>query len=163
MPCQSSLTSLLLMRLDLGVWDTLKLQRRKESLEQRVETESWNREFRPFCVSSRVSKNTKGYSATWVVQSVRRDREKHSESVREWKRKMRHFFFTQVTHKEDKLVEFSWSFWVLQSWRDGVFKRRFCYWLCSEIIFTSWDLFVVYQIYCGLKFSINLIFVISIS
>ena len=45
-----------------------------------------------------------------------RDREKHSESVKVKKKKEK-FFFAQVTHKEDKLVEFSWSFWVLQPWK----------------------------------------------
>ena len=97
------------------------------------------------------------------VQSVWRNREKHSESVREWKRKNVTFFFAQVTHKENKLMKFLWSFWVLQPWRVGVFRGRFCYWLCGEIVFTLLDLFVVYPIYCGLNFSINLIVVISIS
>ena len=45
-----------------------------------------------------------------------KNREKHSESVRV-KKKKEIFFFAQVTHKEDKLVEFSWRFWVLQPWR----------------------------------------------
>ena len=79
------------------------------------------------------------------------------------KKKKETFLFAQVIHKEDKLVEFSWSFLVLQPWRVGVFKGRFCYWLCGEIVFTPGDLFVVYPIFCGLKFSINLIVVISIS
>ena len=79
------------------------------------------------------------------------------------KKKKEIFFFAQVTHKEDKLGEFSWRFWVLQPWRVGVFRGRFYYWLCGEILFTPWDLFVVYLIYCELKFSINLIVVISIS
>ena len=78
--------------------------------------------------------------------------ERNTMRVGEWKRKMRHFFFAQVTHKEDKLVEFSWSFWVLQPWRVGVFRGRFYYWLCSEIVLTFWDLFVVYPIYCEHKF-----------
>ena len=39
--------------------------------------------------------------------AVRRDREKHSERV---KKKKETFFFAQVTQKEDKLVDFSWSF-----------------------------------------------------
>ena len=92
--------------------------------------------------------------------AIRRDREKHSEGVREWKRKIRLFFFAQVIHKEDKLMEFLWSFRVLQPWR-VVLRRRFYYWLCGEIVFTR-NLFIVYLIYCGLKFSINLIVVISI-
>ena len=62
-------------------------------------------------------------------------REKHSESVRV-KKKKEIFFFAQVIHKEDKLVEFSWRFWVLQPWRVGVFRGRFYYWLCGEIVFT---------------------------
>ena len=79
------------------------------------------------------------------------------------KKKNETFFFAQVTDKENKLVEFLWSFWMLQPWRVGVFKGRFCYWLCGEIVFTPSDLFVVYPINCGLKFSINLTVVISIS
>ena len=96
-------------------------------------------------------------------KSVWRNREKNSESVEWVKKKKEIFFFAQVTYKEDKLVEFSWRFWVLQPWRVGVFRGRFCYWLCSEIVFTLWDLFVIYSIYCEHKFSINLIVVISIS
>ena len=121
------------------------------------------RAIRPFFgVSSRVSKtHTEKVRALGGV--VWRDREKHSESVREWKRKNVTFFFAQVTHKEDKLMKFLWSFWVLQPWRVGVFRGRCCYWLCGEIVLTLWDLFVVYPIYCGLNFSINLIVVISIS
>jgi len=42
------------------------------------------------------------------------------------KKKNEIFFFAQLTHKEDKLVEFSWSFWMLQLWRIRVFKWRFC-------------------------------------
>ena len=79
------------------------------------------------------------------------------------KKKNETFFFAQVTCKEDKLVEFSWSFRVLQPWKVEVFRGRFCYWLCGEVVFTPGDLFVVYPIYCGLKFSVNLIVVISTS
>ena len=145
-----------------GVWDTLKKKKRKKQrpfglVVSWSKTESWSK---------------RAFGSLWdkhkwelqleEVQSTWRNKEKQSESVKEWKRKRRHFFFAQVTHKEDKLVEFSWSFWVLQPWRVGVFRGRFCYWLCGEIVFTHWDLFVVYPIYCGLKFSINLIIVISI-
>ena len=76
----------------------------------------------------------------WEVQSEWRKREMHGESVREWKRKRKrsHFFFCwSYIHKEDKLVEFSWSFWVLQPWRVGVFRWRFCYWFCGEIVYYS--------------------------
>ena len=41
---------------------------------------------------------------------------------------------------------------MLQPWRVGVFRGRFCYWLCGEIVFTLLDLFVVYPIYCKHKF-----------
>ena len=41
------------------------------------------RAIRPFGVSSRESFSLRG--------AVRKDRQKHSESVREWKRKIRHF------------------------------------------------------------------------
>ena len=83
------------------------------------------------------------------------------------KKKNETFFFVQVTYKEDKLVEFSWSFLVLQPRRVGVFRGRFFYWLCGEIVFTPWDLFVVYPIYYELKFSIklyscNLYFIVDI-
>jgi len=52
----------------------------------------------------------------WEVQSVWRNREKYGEKV---KKKKETFFFVQVTHKEDKLVEFSWSFLnatIMESW-----------------------------------------------
>ena len=52
------------------------------------------------------------------------------------KKKKETFFFVQVTHKEDKIVEFSWSFGKLQPCRVRVFRERFCYWLCDEIAFT---------------------------
>ena len=146
-----------------SVWDTL---RRKEGKERSKGHSAWREElkqnkdpFSHFGASSRESKTQKIESFS-LRDAVRKDREKHSESV---KKKKETFFFAQVTHKEDKLVEFSWSFWLLQPWRVGVFRGRFCYWLWSEIVSTHWDLFVVHPIYYGLKFSINLIVVISIS
>ena len=62
----------------------------RNTLERRVEAE---RAIRPFFgVSSRESKTQKRKRVlAWVVQSEWRDREKHNESVREWKRKRRHF------------------------------------------------------------------------
>ena len=157
----------------LGVWDTLKLKRRKERKQRPFGLEHWavswsrNRElkeraiFGQFLSEFQREQDTKKRELQ-LRDAVRKDREKHSEHVREWKRKKIHFFFGQVTHKEDKLMEFSWSFWVLQPWRVGVFRRIFCYWFCGEIVFTL-DLFVVYLIYCEHKFNINLIIVISIS
>ena len=149
----------------------------------------WLRHVRHAKTNREEKKENKGHSALWAELKQRAildncvwvpERAKHRKErasaegavwkierntmrVWEWKRKMRHFFFAQVTHKKDKLVEISWSFWVLQPWRVGVFIGRFWYWLCGEIVFTPWDLFVVYPIYCGHKFSINLIVVISIS
>ena len=72
-------------------WGEKKKKKRKKQRVirpwvRRAEIES---HIRPFCESSRVSKNTKRYLATWEVQSVWRDKEKHSKSVREWKRKRR--------------------------------------------------------------------------
>ena len=94
-------------------------------------TKSWSR----VCEFHRVSQKHRDIQP-FEVQYVCRDREKHSESVREWKRKKETFFFALVTHKEDKLVEFSWNIWVLQLWRVGVFRGQFCYWFCGEIVFT---------------------------
>ena len=132
----------------------------RNTLEWRAEAE---RVIRPFlCVSSRESKTQKRESFSWEVEFEKIERKTQWECERVKKKNVT-FFFTQITHKEVKLVEFSWSFWELQPWRVGVFKGRFCYWLCNEIVFTPWDLFVVYPIYCGLKFCINLIGVISIS
>ena len=51
------------------------------------------------------------------------------------KKKKETFFFAQVAHKENKFVKFSWSFFMLQPWRVGVFRGRFYYWLCGEIVF----------------------------
>ena len=45
-----------------------------------------------------------------MVQSKEKNREIDNESVWEWKRKKETFFIPQVTNKEDKLVEFFWSF-----------------------------------------------------
>ena len=149
-----------------SVWDTLRRKEGKEkkghlAIECDWERNTLSKGWSSVCELHRVSKNTKRYLAIWGAVHVKRYRETQWECKRVEKKKVT-FFFAQVTHKEDKLVEFSWSFWVLQLWRVGVFKERFCYWLCGEIVFTHWDLFVVYPIYCELKFSINLIIVISI-
>ena len=139
----------------LGVLYTLKIKKRKKKrpFGQRV----WQRNTR-WRAEARESHSAivRKTQVRALGGAIRRDREKHSEGVREWKRKIRLFFFAQVIHKEDKLMEFLWSFRVLQPWRVGVLRRRFCYWLCGEIVFTSWNLFIIYLIYCGLKFSINL-------
>ena len=50
------------------------------------------------------------------------------------------FLCSCYTHKEDKLVEFSWTFWVLQLWRVGVFKVRFATSFLVRLYFTPWDL-----------------------
>ena len=147
----------------LGVWDTLKKKKRKKQRPFGLEWEELKQRaiFGHFvCKFQREQDTKKENASAWVVQFEWRDREWDCERV---KKKNETFFFTQVTHKEDKLVEFSWSFWVLQPWRVGVFKGRFCYWLCGEIVFTPWNLFVVYPIYCEIEFSVNLIIVISIS
>ena len=51
----------------------------------------------------------------WELQEVQ-SKEIERNTVRVWEseREKRNIFFAQVTYKEDKLVEFSWSFWVLQ-------------------------------------------------
>ena len=72
------------------------------------------------------------------------------------KNKKEIYFFAQATHKEDKLEEFSWRFEcynqrVLECLKEDPASR-----FCEEIIFTPKDLFVVFLIYCALKFSINL-------
>ena len=151
-----------------SVWDTLKKKKRKKQRPFGLLCGSWSknrelkhREFQPFLCEFQSEQVTQ--KRELQLRGEVRKIERNTVSVREWKRKRRHFFFTQVTHKEDKLVVFLWSFWVLQPWRVGVFRGRFYYWLCGEIVFTPWDLFIVYPIYCGFKFSINLIVVISIS
>ena len=61
-------------------------------------------------------------------------------TVRVWeseKEKSDIFLCSSHTHKEDKLVEFFGGFWVLQLWRAGVFRGRFCYWYCGDIVFYS--------------------------
>ena len=109
------------------------------------------------CVSFKENKTQRKRVLQFEWCSPNEEIERECQRV---KKKKGIFFFAQVTHKEDKLVEFSWNFWVLQPWKVEVFKGR--YWICGEIVFTPWDLFVVYPIYCGFKFSINLIVVISI-
>ena len=142
--------------------ETDKKKKRRKTKAIRPCEQSWNWE--PFLAIGWVperAKTQKRESFSWRCSP--KNREKHSESVREWKKKKETFFFIQVTRKEHKLVEFSWSFWMLQPWRVGIFRGRFYYWICGEIVFTHWDLFVVYPIYCEHKFNINLIIVISIS
>ena len=143
-----------------GVWDMLKEKKRRSKGHSALWWAEAQRVSAIFVWVPEWASNPKEKAS--AERCSLKNREKHSESVREWKRKNVTFFFAQVTHKEDKLMEFSWSFWVLQPWRVGVFKEKFCYWFCGEIVFTPWNLFVVYPIYCGLKFSINLIIVISI-
>ena len=71
-----------------------------------------HREFRPFLCKFQSEQVTQ--KRKLQLRGAVRKIERNTVSVREWKRKMRHFFFAQVTHKEDKLVVFSWSFWVQQ-------------------------------------------------
>ena len=123
------------------------------------ETES---HIRPVCVSSRESKTQIDIQPFWKVQSVWRNREKHSESVREWKRKRRHFsllklYTRKINWRNSHRVFECYNHGELE-YSDEDFASGF-----GEIVFTLRDLFVVYPIYCGLKFSINLIVVISIS
>ena len=69
---------------------------------------------------SELKQKTESHSAIlekhkWELQEVQSEEiERNTVSVREWKKKNETFFFTQVTYKEDKLVEFLWSFWTLQ-------------------------------------------------
>ena len=83
------------MKLDSGVSNTLKEERKLGEAK------------------------SKGHSALRGELKRLKKKEEHGESVRGWKKKniyiyIYFFFFTQVTHKKDKLVEFSWNFWVLQ-------------------------------------------------
>ena len=100
---------------DLGAWDTLKKKKRKK---QRpfglVGSKSRNRE--PKHTSESFSLKQESHSAivrdTSESFSLRRCsscEEIESNIVRE-KKKNDTFFFTEVTHKKDKFVEFSWSF-----------------------------------------------------
>ena len=77
--------------------------------------ESWKREpYSAICGEFQREQDTQEERAlAWEVLSMWRDREIQRESVREWK-KNETFFFAQVTCKKNKLVEFSWNFWVLQ-------------------------------------------------
>ena len=85
---------------DLGVWDTLKLKRKKER-KQRPLGLKWRAEaqraIRPIFVwVPERAKHRKGRVSTEMCSP--KNREKHSESVKEWKRKMRLFFFLKL-HK----------------------------------------------------------------
>ena len=70
---------------------------------------------------SELKQKTESHSAIlekhkWELQEVQSE-EIERNTVRVWeseKKKNETFFFTQVTYKEDKLVEFLWSFWMLQ-------------------------------------------------
>ena len=84
-------------------------------------------------VPERAKHRKKRASARGTVRKIERN------TVRVWESEKEKWHIFLCSHKEDKLVELSWSFWVLQSWRVGVFKGRFCYWLCDEIVFTHWD------------------------
>ena len=122
----------------------------------------WLRRVRHAETDKEEKKENKGHSALWEKLKQRAflghmwvpEREKHKKerasaggavrkikrnTVRVWKNEKEKGDIFLYSHKKDKLVEFSWSFWVLQPWRVGVFKGRFCYWLCGEIVFTSWD------------------------
>ena len=97
---------------DLGVWDILKLEKEKRKKTEAIwpSKKSWRKRaiFSHFvCEFQREQDIEKESASVWVVQSEWRDREWECERL---KKKKEIFFFTQVTHKEDKLVEFSWSF-----------------------------------------------------
>ena len=78
---------------DLGVWGTLKLKKQKITKTEAIRpwVKSWSKRepFGHFGVSSREIFSLRG--------AVRKDRKKHSESVREWKRKRRHFSLLSYT------------------------------------------------------------------
>ena len=97
----------------LGVWDTLKKKKRKKQrpfgLEWRAKTES---PFLGYCVwvPEWVSEQeTQKEKASAILRcSPCGEIERNTVKVWEGKnRKMRHFFFSQVTHNKDKFVEFS--------------------------------------------------------
>ena len=111
-------------------------EEKKETKAIRPCEKSWNRE--PFlaivCEFQKRAKTQKERaSAGGAVRKIERN------TVRVWESEKEKGDIFLCSHKEDKLVEFSWSFWVLQPWRVGVFEGRFCYWFCGEIVFTPWD------------------------
>ena len=69
---------------------------------------------------SELKQKTESHSAIlekhkWELQEVQSEEiERNTVRVWESEKKNETFFFTQVTYKEDKLVEFLWSFWMLQ-------------------------------------------------
>ena len=78
---------------DLGVWDMLELKRRKQrkqrpfGLEWRAEA---HRAIQPFLYEFQKEQNTENRELQ-LRGAVQKDREKHSEIVREWKRKRIYF------------------------------------------------------------------------
>ena len=128
---------------DLGVWDTLKLTKKKRRKTKAIrpceKKKSWKQRelfLAIFCEFQR-EQNTKRESFSWRCSP--KNREKHSESVREWKRKRRHFSLLKLYTRKINWWSSHGVFWVLQLWRVGVFKGRFCYWFCGGIVFTPWD------------------------
>ena len=126
---------------------------------QKQETES---HIRPVCVSSRESKTQIDIQPFWKVQSVWRNREKHSESVREWKRKKRHFSLLKLHTRK---INWWSSHGVFECYNHGELEYSEEDFATGFVVrlYLLLDLFVVYPIYCEHKFSINLIVVISIS
>ena len=87
-------------------------------------------------------------------------------TVRVWEsenKKKRYFFLLQLhVRKINGLSSheiFEWCNYGKLEYSEEDFATDFM----MRIIFTFWDLFAIYLIYCRLKFSINLIIVISIS
>ena len=77
-----------------SVWDTLRRKEGKEKKGHLAIECDWERNTlraEAVCVSCIEWAKTQRYIQPFEVQSVWRDREKYSESVREWKRKKRHF------------------------------------------------------------------------
>ena len=112
---------------------------REEKKENKGHSALWaklkQRAFLGYCmwVPERAKHKKERASAGGAVRKIERN------TVRVWESEKEKGDIFLCSHKEDKLVEFSWSFWVLQPWRVGVFKGRFCYWFCGEIVFTPWD------------------------
>ena len=153
--CQSSFMSLfqksssqpcLLMRLDSSVSNTPK--------EERKLGEGKNKE--PYSALSEELKQRAIFGHLWWVSerarhieresfslrgAVQRDREKHSESMREWKRKRRHFsLFKLHTRKinwwSSHLVFIQKKILLLALWWDYIYSLRFNL-LCIQFIVDS--------------------------
>ena len=94
----------------------------------------WERELK-YCEFHRVSKKHR------EIFIHLRDTQWERERVK--KKKVDIFLCSSYTHKEEKLIKYSWSFWVLHPKRVRVFRGRFDYWFCGEIVF----IFEIYLLY----------------